>query len=40
MSMQFSFTPANLGVEVKKIPTPLERKLKRNFAARRMMAPL
>ena len=33
MSMQFSFRPANLGVEVKKISTPLEGKLKRNFVA-------
>ena len=33
MLMLFSFTPANLGVEVKKISTPLEGKLKKNFAA-------
>ena len=39
MSMQFLFMPANPGVELKKIPTPLERKLERNFAAW-MMAPV
>ena len=33
MSTELSFMPENAGVVVKKISTPLEGKLKRNFAA-------
>ena len=40
MSMYFSFTPANLRVEAKKISTTFERKLKKKFAALKMTAPV
>ena len=40
ISMQLQFMPLNPGVEVKKIPALLERKLKRNFVAWKMTTPI